>query len=142
MPCSGYACGAPRCRCILLKRGGVSTAAHLLVWLAWAVLFLQQLADAWQQQLPWIIWLGKLLPLLIFLPGMLRDNLRSYIWLCFVSLMYFVALVERLFALPGNLPAVAGMVAVVTLFVSAMMYVRWRARELRGVTAAQTESGD
>ena len=104
--------------------------------------FLQQLADAWQQQLPWIIWLGKLLPLLIFLPGMLRDNLRSYIWLCFVSLMYFVALVERLFALPGNLPAVAGMVAVVTLFVSAMMYVRWRARELRGVTAAQTESGD
>ena len=82
----------------------------------------QQLADAWLQQPPWIIWLGKLLPLVIFLPGMLRDRLRSYIWLCFVCLLYFVALVERMFALPGNLLAIAvGTGAVVTLFIAAMM---------------------
>ncbi|MEE4146965.1 MAG: DUF2069 domain-containing protein [Halieaceae bacterium] len=114
----------------------------MLVWAGWTVLLLQQLADAWLQQLPWIIWLGKLLPLLIFLPGLLRDRLRSYIWLCFVSLLYFVALVERLFAVPGSPLAVAGMAAVVTLFIAAMMYVRWRARELRPADTAQTISGE
>jgi len=125
-----------------VKRGQASAVAHLLVWTSWTVLLGQQLVDAWQQQLPWIIWLGKLLPLLIFLPGLLRDRLRSYIWLCFVSLLYFIALVERLFAVPGSALAVTGMVAVVTLFVAAMMYVRWRARELRPVGATQTRSGD
>lgn len=119
-----------------MTRGRASAAAHLLVWVSWAVLLLQQLADAWLQQVPWIIWLGKLLPLLIFLPGLLRDRLRSYIWLCFVSLLYFIALVERLFAVPGSPLAVTGMVAVVVLFVAAMMYVRWRARELRPNGAA------
>ena len=125
-----------------MKRGRASCVAHLLVWTGWTALLLQQLADAWLQQAPWIIWLGKLLPLLIFLPGLLRDRLRSYIWLCFVSLLYFIALVERLFAVPGNPLAVTGMVAVVMLFVAAMMYVRWRARELRPAGAAQTRSGE
>jgi uncharacterized membrane protein len=125
-----------------MTRGRASAVAHLLVWASWAVLLLQQLADAWLQQVPWIIWLGKLLPLLIFLPGLLRDRLRSYIWLCFVSLLYFIALVERLFAVPGSPLAVTGMVAVVVLFVAAMMYVRWRARELRPNGAAQTRSGE
>ncbi len=142
MPCPGCASRAPCCRSTVLKRRGVSFTAHLLVWVSWSVLLLQQVVDAWQQQVPWIIWLGKLLPLLIFLPGMLRDTLRSYIWLCFVSLLYFIALVERLFALPGNALAIVGMAAVVTLFMAAMMYVRWRARELRGASATQTVSGD
>jgi uncharacterized membrane protein len=125
-----------------MTRGRASAVAHLLVWVSWAVLLVQQVTDAWLQQVPWIIWLGKLLPLLIFLPGLLRDRLRSYIWLCFVSLLYFIALVERLFAVPGSPLAVTGMVAVVTLFVAAMMYVRWRARELRPNDSAQTRSGE
>ena len=99
-------------------------------------------AHAWLQQLPLIIWLGKLLPLLIFLPGMLQDRLRSCIWLCFVSLLYFIALVERLFALPGSPLAIIGMIAVVTLFTAAMMYVRWRGRELRAAYGTQTRTGD
>ena len=111
-----------------------------LVWLAWAVLFLQQAADAWVHHMPWIFWLAKLLPLLIFLPGMRADKLRSYIWLCFVSLLYFIALVERLFAQPGGALAIVGTTAVVTLFVAAMMYVRWRARELRAGTSVKTFS--
>ena len=106
-------------------------------WAAWSVLLLQQVADAWIHHLPWIIWLGKLVPLLIFVPGMLRDNLRTYIWLCFVSLLYFIALVERLFAQPGSPLAVIGMVAVVVLFIAAMLYVRWRARELRAAGAGR-----
>lgn len=125
-----------------VARGRPSSIALIAVWAGWLVLLVQQVADAWQQQLPWVIWLGKLLPLLIFLPGMLKGNLRSFIWLCFVSLLYFIALVERLFALPGNPQAVTGMVAVVTLFIAAMMYVRWRARELRAADQHPPGSGD
>ena len=112
-------------------RGSLSGRAHLLTWSAWLLLLGQQAADAWVHQAPAIIWAGKLLPLLIFLPGMLKDRLRSYIWLCFVCLLYFIAQVERMFAQPGSLLAITGLVAVVVLFIAAMMYVRWRARELR-----------
>ncbi len=105
--------------------------AGILTWVGYAVLLAQQVADALVYSAPWIIWIGKLLPLLIFLPGMLRDNLRSFIWLCFVCLGYFISLVERLFADPDGVLGMVGMVAVVLLFCSAMLYVRWRARALK-----------
>lgn len=129
-------------------REGATRLAWLLTWVAWLVLFTQQWLDAQLHGLPWILWVGKLLPLLMFLPGMLRDRLRSYIWLCFVSLLYFIALVERLFAVPDSALAICGMVAVVTLFCAAMLYVRWRARELKAPEpavaggGAKTESGE
>ena len=140
--CAGRQACRERYRVKRVQRGTTSAIAHGLLWLAWTVLLLQQVVDAWQYQLPWIIWLVKLVPLLIFLPGMLRDRLRTYIWLCFVSLGYFVALVERLFALPGDIPAAIATVAVVTLFIAGMMYVRWRARELRAASATPIGSGD
>jgi len=123
-------------------RAGRSGAAYLLTWFSWAALLLQQVADAWIYQAPWIIWVGKLLPLLIFLPGMWRDRLRSYIWLCFVCLLYFIALVERLFAQPGSALAITGTIAVVVLFTAAMLYVRWRARELRAEDECPTGTGE
>lgn len=127
-----------------MTRGTLSQATWLLTWVSWGVLLLQQAADAWLYQMPTIIWFGKLFPLLLFVPGMLRDRLRSFIWLCFMSLMYFVAQVERVFAQPGDLAAITGLSAVVILFCSAMMYVRWRARELKsaGPAGNNGESGD
>jgi uncharacterized membrane protein len=113
------------------KWARLSDKAHVFTWLSWAVLLIVQLADTWVYQLPLIVLVGRVLPLLIFLPGMLKDKLRSYIWLCFVSLLYFIALVERLFAQPGSALAALGMLSVVTLFIAAMMFVRWRARDLK-----------
>jgi uncharacterized membrane protein len=101
------------------------------------MLIAQQLVDAWAQGAPWIVWLVKSLPLLIFLPGMLNDNLRSFIWLCFVCLLYFIVLVQRLFVVPGDALAAVGTAAVVSLFIAAMLYVRWRARELRSARPGQ-----
>ena len=120
----------------------LSSAAARLTWLSWSALLLQQAVDAWAHQAPWFIWVLKLLPLLLFLPGMLKDNLRSFIWLCFVCLGYFLILVQRVFAQPDSLLVIGGLFAVVVLFIAAMMYVRWRARELRGVVAPQSSSGD
>ena len=73
---------------------------------------------------------------------MRKDNLRSYIWLCFVCLGYFMILVQRIFAQPDNLLVISGLVAVVLLFIAAMMYVRWRARERRVLDARQMATGD
>ncbi len=118
------------------QRGRLTQATWSLSWLAWVTLFLQQATDALIYEMPAIIWFGKLFPLLLFVPGMFRDRLRSFIWLCFVSLLYFVAQVERIFAQPGDMATIVGLVAVVTLFCASMMYVRWRARELRTADTA------
>jgi uncharacterized membrane protein len=112
-----------------------------LTWLSWAVLLLQQAVDVWEHQAPWFIAVLKLMPLLIFVPGMRKDNLRSYIWLCFVCLGYFMVLVQRMFAQPDSLLVATGLAAVVLLFIASMLYVRWRARELRVLDAPQLDSG-
>ncbi len=120
----------------------LSASASRLTWLSWAALLLQQAADALANEAPWFIWVLKLLPLLIFLPGMRKDNLRSYIWLCFICLGYFMILVQRIFAQPDSLLVASGLLAVVLLFIAAMMYVRWRGRELRLSGAQQMDSGE
>ena len=125
--------------------GGVkSRAGHTrtLVWVSYAALFCQQVAEVWLGNAPWIIWVAVVLPLVIFLPGMLQDQLRSYIWLCFVLLLYFMRLVVALFESPESPLAITGMAAVVTLFIAAMLYVRWRARELREAAVRGSGHGD
>ncbi|MHA7817067.1 MAG: DUF2069 domain-containing protein [Pseudohaliea sp.] len=114
---------------------GAAARFRAASWGFWLVLFAQQALDAFVRQAPWIIWVAYLLPLLIFLPGMLRDRLRSYVWLCFVVLLYFVRLVERLFAEPGALPPIVGTIAAVGLFTCAMLYVRKRGPQLRRAAA-------
>ncbi|RLQ21975.1 DUF2069 domain-containing protein [Seongchinamella sediminis] len=120
----------------------LASRTRVLCWLSYTVLFLQQALAAWLGQAPWIIWLAVLLPLLIFLPGMLQDNLRTFIWLCFVCLLYFMRLVVDLFENPADPLAISGMIAVVLLFCSGMMYVRWRARELRQAAMVASGHGD
>lgn len=115
----------------IVQRQGVSAWLWGLVWGSWLLLLVQQFTDALLSGVPWIIWCGKLLPLLIFVPGMRKDRLRSFIWLCFMCLLYFMTLVEYLFAAPRSLLGQTGMVAVVVLFIAAMLYVRARGPELR-----------
>lgn len=105
--------------------------ASVVTWLSWGVLFLQQGYDSWASAAPGFIWAVKLVPLLLFLPGMWRDNLRSFIWLCFVSLGYFLVLVQRAFVESADMGVWVGLTAVVALFIAAMLYVRWRAQALR-----------
>lgn len=75
--------------------------------------------------------LPALLPLLIFIPGAWRGHPRSLALLCFVCLLYFCVITVRLFA-PDRTPFdVVAMIAVVTLFVAAMLFTRWRKQPLR-----------
>ena len=104
---------------------------RIFVYLCLAAMVLLQLVESYLQAPPALVWVMRVAPLLIFLPGMLRDNLRSYIWLWFVCLVYFMTLVLRLFADPQDPVAWTGMASVVTLFIAAMLYARWRSQELR-----------
>ncbi|MGB5146138.1 MAG: DUF2069 domain-containing protein [Porticoccaceae bacterium] len=80
--------------------------------------------------------LPALLPLLIFIPGAWRSDPRSLALLCFVCLLYFCVLTVRLFAPDRTVFDIAAMIAVVTLFVAAMLFTRWRKQQLRDTNAA------
>ena len=86
----------------------------------------------------WVVWV---LPLLLFLPGLLRGAWKSYLWLCFMILVYFTITVSKLFD-PRRTPADwLELVAIVVLFVSAMMFARWRQREILGGADGVGERG-
>ncbi|MDJ0879266.1 MAG: DUF2069 domain-containing protein [Halieaceae bacterium] len=104
-------------------------------WLALAglALFVVALAAAiTRRDAPIGIYLLCFVPLAIFLPGLIRDRVRTYVWLCFVILWYFITVVLWLFNEPSDpVLAWAAMFGIVVFFNAAMMYVRWRSQELR-----------
>lgn len=119
----------------MVKRSGKTQALWWLLWLVWIVYVGQQVIDVARFNAPWPVWLLRIAPLVLFVPGVARDNLRAVIWLCFVVLFYFISSVEALFAQPSDLVAVVGIVAVVALFISATLYIRFRGRELKLATS-------
>lgn len=118
----------------MIQRGRVAWRLWMGLWLSLAVLLGAQGVYAWQRAAPAVVWLCLFLPLLVLLPGLYRDRLRSVVWLSFVSLMYFLWSVLRVFAQPDSLRAQVELLAVVVLFLCAMFYIRQRARELRAVS--------
>ncbi|MFT5580589.1 MAG: putative membrane protein [Paraglaciecola psychrophila] len=76
-----------------------------------------------------VIWLIYIVPLLVFLPGLLRQNTRSHVWVAFLCNGYFLVAVNTIFACPSALLGVEIALTVV-LFTSAALFTRWRSREL------------
>lgn len=69
-------------------------------------------------------WLVAILPLVIFIPGMIKPHHRTYSWLCFVLLMYFLFLVPLLMSYWSLIYWLLTLVVTV-LFMAAMMTSRW-----------------
>ena len=113
------------------SRSAASSFLWVCLWLCWGVFLVQQTADLARDSAPWPLWLVRALPLIIFMPGVARDQLRSLVWLCFVILFYFVSAVELVFARPTDTLAIIGICVVVLLFVVSTFYIRVRGRELR-----------
>lgn len=101
------------------------------LWLSVVTLFATLSWDAWQRSAPPLVLFFWFTPLLILLPGMARDRLRSVAWLSFVSLLYFVWAILRIFAEPQSPRAQLELAAVIALFLCSMLYLRSRGRELR-----------
>lgn len=74
---------------------------------------------------PWIALVIKLVPLLIIMPGLLLDQLRAFIWLCFIVLFYFTqSVVETFLSKGANIDYFITFLTV-TQFLSAMFYIKW-----------------
>ncbi len=74
----------------------------------------------------WVVLSILLLPLLMLAPGLLLGHARAHAWLCFVVNIYFIqgvlAAIDPARALYGALETLISL----TLFCSALLYVRWK----------------
>lgn len=82
----------------------------------------------------WVVWLALSLPLLVLVPGLLRGGIYSFVWLSFISLLYFAQAVTALMMPHARLLDGMHLLVSVALFVGGLLYVRWRARADRGAS--------
>ena len=107
--------------------------ARLVVLISYAVLLLAiagstLLWPAGERSPNAVIWLLLSAPLLLFLPGLWRGTINTHAWLCFVSMLYFAAAVVNVLLPAWRVLDVVELIAAIALFVSATLYIRWRAR--------------
>jgi uncharacterized membrane protein len=115
----------------LTARGSKTRQIWWALWTFWLLVVLQQIALEARFGAPVQLLVLQVLPLLVFIPWVLRDSLHSLIWLSFVLLGYFVIAVQVAFARPEDGVALAGVFLQVILFLLAALYIRFRGRELR-----------
>ncbi len=102
----------------------IAPLARLCVLISIAAIIITLTLDNWLNgPLSVSRWLVQILPLLAFIPSLHRNNLRSYQWLCFAILLYFIYAVLNIFS-PGKL--INGIMLTlfcVLLFCSAIIYI-------------------
>ncbi len=79
------------------------------------------------------IFLFQTLPLLAFLPGMIQGAYRTYSWLCFILLFYFIFAVQSVFSSIRSGSDFIFIGLLVSLFISSMMMSRWLQRLQKGI---------
>ncbi|MBA1203767.1 DUF2069 domain-containing protein [Pseudomonas capeferrum] len=75
----------------------------------------------------------ELLPLLVLLPGMWMGSARAHAWTCFMVNLYFIKGVLAAFDPARMLFGCLEVAISLVLFVSALLYVRWRFQHDRRV---------
>lgn len=113
-------------RVVLAQRVALGCYAMLILLLSIEVFGIVRLEPA-SRAFWWVISIG---PLIVFLPGLLRGAWKTYLWLCFVLLAYFMFTVEALFRTPADSREWLELLCNVILFNAAMFYARWRQREI------------
>ncbi len=74
----------------------------------------------------WLRWTLNCLPIVLFVPAIIKRNARSAIWLCFILLVYFMNAVVDCFADQTRWIALIEVLVVTLLFCAAMMFARWQ----------------
>jgi uncharacterized membrane protein len=69
-------------------------------------------------------WCVAIFPLLIFIPGLVKNTHRTYSWLCFIILMYFLIYIP-LAMTRGDWTDWVIVAIVSVFFIAAMMTSRW-----------------
>ena len=115
----------------MTKRGSTTRQLWTALWLCWLAVVLQQIVLDARFGAPIQLLAIQVLPLVVFVPWVAKDNLHSLIWLTFVLLGYFVWAVQTAFARPDDGVALIGVFLQVILFLLAALYIRFRGRELK-----------
>ncbi len=93
---------------------------------SYALLILTISINLWTENAPWAAFLFFLVPLFIFLPGMIADTVRNLIWMGFALLMYFLIVVYKLSVPEPQALDIAELVLTTVLFSASMFYARIR----------------
>ncbi len=99
-----------------------------LTWISYCLLIFSLIGGGLLSNTPLILLLFAVIPLLIFIPGLRKENHRSISMLCFTTLLYFTVIVANLFEPDNSFFDISAVIAVVTLFIVTMMYSRWLQR--------------
>ena len=90
----------------------------------------------------WVINSVELVPLLLVAPGMLLGSARVHAWACFVMNLYFIKGVLAWIDPSRTEIGIIETTLSVSLFMSAMLYTRWRyqyERRLSGETGEEVQ---
>ena len=117
----------------MMARSVLTRWLWIALWVLSGALVLQGGLELLQLGARWPVWVLSVLPLLVFLVGVAKDNLVWLIWYCLLLLFYFISAVEDTFARPNNIIVVSGLVIIVLLFCVCTAYLRFRGREKRGM---------
>ncbi len=80
--------------------------------------------NLWQKDAPGIVYFLYLLPLVILIPGIIRGEIRTLIWLGFVLLLYFAIAVGRMSNPEPLFLDIVELALIVILFISASVTAR------------------
>lgn len=101
--------------------------ARAVSWLLYGGLIIAY--SVWQLTRPggpsYFFWAVQLLPLLLVLPGIKANYPRSYIWLCFLLLLYFVKGFDGVISPSRAWIDYVVLTVSVLLFTSSMLTSRW-----------------
>ena len=118
-------------RAVLARRVALCSLALLVTLLTVNIFGIARL----EMQSRAVLWAISIVPLLLFLPGLMRGAWKSYAWMCFALMVYFQVFVTEVFRKPSD-PVTLGLLAsVLSLFAAAMVFVRQRRKELAGTGA-------
>jgi len=107
--------------------------ARYITWGSYFLFFLSMITGGYLSGVPVSLLLIVSLPLILFLPGMARENDKSLSMLCFVSLLYFIPMVTNVMAPDWDFFDVTSLILISTLFVASMMFSRWKKYERAGL---------
>lgn len=71
-------------------------------------------------------WTVQCGPLLMFWLGLRKRHRRTYLWLCFVLLLYFIKGVEGVMVVKPDLFYMTLLISSTSLFITSMMAARWQ----------------
>lgn len=106
--------------------------ARRATWASYFLLILSLLASGHLSGLLALVALATL-PLLLLLPGMMRERYKTLAMLSFASLMYFIPLVVNAMKPGADFFSMLSLGLVCILFTASMFFSRWKQYDLAGL---------